>query len=465
MLKTIIRREIQHNLYSLRFQIALGVTIVIFIIGTLSFVKTHTSNLDKYMEYQRQYIEEIQSQAQSNGGILATRRKTYMLHPRENSFISDCKEKYLPNGIVFNAYNVYSFENRHGSANPILPQFQELNWSFIVTLVISFIVLLFTFDTISGEKESKTLTITLANSFSRGTLLLGKYISTIVTSMFITFLGMILSVLIIIFSNQIVISTAFALELIGFIILLFFLISSIAAFGLLSSVLVRKSNVSLLIALTIWLFFSVVIPNSSIFIAKKIFSIEHEETIREKIKQVFEDLDRNAPPGSWASNSSQPFAPEHKLRADLQMMRMNAEKDIRDKHYRDMFRQFERTRMLTVVSPVNLFDYMAEAVVGGGYVRFRKVWDDFHIYQSQFLAFFKEFDSQDTDSPHWYNPNEDVSTTRKPVAFENVPLFEEKPMSLPDRLSSVLKYLVVSIIYTAVIFFLTFVLFVRYDVR
>lgn len=465
MLKTIIQREIQHNLYSLRFQIALTLTTVIFIIGTLSFLKTHTSNLEKYMEYQRQYIEEIQSQAQDNAGRLATRQKTVMLRPRDNSFISDSREKYLPNGFLFNAYNVYSFLNRRGSANPTLPQFQEMNWSFIVTLVISFVVLLFTFDAISGEKESKTLTVTLANSFSRGILLLGKYISAIVTAMSITFFGIILSIIIILFSNQILLSSAFVLELSGFITLLFFLVASIAAFGLLSSVLVRKSNVSLLVALTIWIFFAVVIPNSSIFIAKRIFSIKHEEAIQEEVDRTFEDLDRNAPEGSWAQNYSQPFAPEHKLRADLQMKRMIAEKRIRDAHYRDMFRQFQRTRMLTVVSPINLFEYMAEAVVGGGYVRFRKAWDDMSIYQSQFLDFFKDIDAQDPDSPHWYNPNEDVSTTRKPVAFENVPLFEEKPMPFSDRLSSIMIYMIISIIYTAVIFFLTFVLFVRYDVR
>ncbi len=465
MFKTIFKREMQHNLYSLRFQISLVVTIVIFIIGTLSFLKSYESHVKNYSDYQSKNIEELQNQAKRSASQLAVTKNTYMLSPRGNAFISDCKEKYLPNAVVYSAWNVYSFLNKGGSTNPFLRMFQELNWSFIVTIIISFAVLLFTFDTISGEKEFKTLSLTLSNSFSRGILLLGKYISAITTAMIIIILGMILSVLIVLFSNQVNLLGAFIYEMIGFLIIAFFLVACVAAFGLFSSVIVKNSNVSLLLALTFWLFFAVVIPNSSTFIAKNMFSIEHEEAIQEKISRAYEDLNKNAPKGSWAMNSSNPFLPQHELRANLQRKRLNAEKSIRDAYYRDMFQQFERTRLLTAISPVTLFEYMIEAVVGGGYVRFRKVWSDMHVYQGQFLSFFKNIDAQDKDSPHWYNPHEDVSTTRKPVAFEEIPLFEEKSVSLPERISSVIKYLIINVVYICVIFLLTFVLFVRYDVR
>jgi hypothetical protein len=147
------------------------------------------------------------------------------------------------------------------------------------------------------------------------------------------------------------------------------------------------------------------------------------------------------------------------------MKRLEAERAIRDDYYQAMFRQFERTRLATAVSPVSLFEYMTEAVVGGGYVRFHRVWNDMHIYQGQFLSFFKALDAADNDSPHWFNPNEAVSTTRKPVAFEKVPQFEEPWMSFADRIAPVLKYLIISVFYSCMVFLLTFVLFVRYDVR
>jgi len=144
---------------------------------------------------------------------------------------------------------------------------------------------------------------------------------------------------------------------------------------------------------------------------------------------------------------------------------MNAEMAIRNVYFQDMFRQLESTRLLTVISPVASFDYMNEAIVGGGYARFKKVWTDLHGYQARFLQFFKTIDAGDPDSPHWYNPYEDYSTTKKSVAFEQVPLFKEKPLSLAERFSFLKNYLVVMILYIASVFSLTFVLFLRYDVR
>jgi len=151
MLRTILKREILHNLYSLRFQVSLVLVLTIFIVGSVSFVKSHEAGLKKYQEVQAQFVEEMRAQAKADATDLAVRRKTYTLRPRDNAFIYDAKEKYLPNAVVFSAWNVFSFLNKSGSTNPFLNAFEELNWSFIVALILSFVALLFTFDAVSGE--------------------------------------------------------------------------------------------------------------------------------------------------------------------------------------------------------------------------------------------------------------------------------------------------------------------------
>jgi ABC-type transport system involved in multi-copper enzyme maturation permease subunit len=261
------------------------------------------------------------------------------------------------------------------------------------------------------------------------------------------------------------ISSANLVEIAGFVLVSFFFISFMSAIGMLSSVIARNSNISLLIALIFWLIFIVVVPNTSVFWTKNIFSIDKKETIDKKISDAKSDINRNAPKGSWNASWDNPFLPEHKLRADNQTNLMNSETNIRNAYYQDMFRQLEKTRFLTTVSPVSLYEYMNEALVGGGYLRFKKVWKDLHEFQSLFLQFFKNIDANDPDSPHWYNPYEDFSTTKKPVSFEQVPLFEEKIISFKERFSFLFNYLIIIIIYTGVIFFSSFVLFVRYDVR
>jgi ABC-type transport system involved in multi-copper enzyme maturation permease subunit len=465
MLRAVLKRELLHNLYSLRFLISLVVLLGVFIAGSLSFVKGHALNLEKYRETQAQFLEDMKKDAAENATALAVNRRTYTLRPRDHAFIDDAKEKYLPNAIAFSAWNVFSFQNRSASANPFLKKFDELNWSFIAAVIVTFVTLMFTFDAVSGEKETKTLALSLSNPVSRGTLLLGKYLSAVFSVMALVLAGSLVSLLIVLSLGRAGLTGGLAGEVAGFLAVVSLLSAAVAACGLFSSVVAPNSNVSLLLALSFWLAFVVVIPNSSTFIAKNLYSIESSEAVQKKVGAAFADLNKSAPPGSWMMNSNNPFLPQHKLRADLQMKRLEAEKAIRDVFFQAMFRQFERTRLLTAISPVSLFEDITEAVVAGGYLRFRKAWRDLHVYQGQFLEFFKAVDAADKDSPHWDNPNENVSTTRKPVSFERVPQFEERPMTFAERLLPVLKDLVIAVFFTCAVYFATFILFVRYDVR
>ncbi len=465
MWNTILKREVQHNLYSLRFMVSLVLVLGIFIAGSLSFIRNYEAALEKDRVARTEFLDRMKKDAAANATQLAVTRREYPLQPRDSSFISDAKERYLPNEITFSAWNVFSFGNRSGTVNPFLTKHNELNWAFIVGLMVSFIAMLFTVDAVSGEKESKTLALALSNSVSRGTLLVGKYISAVFSVLFVLVPGVLLSLLIVLVLGRVSFSVALAGETAGFLVAATFMSASFAAFGLLASVLARNANVSLLIALSFWLLFAVVIPNSSAFVAKTLYPIQSAEAVQARVEAGLEDLNRNAPPGSWSMQGSNPFMPLHELRASLQMKRLQAEKAIRDAYYRDMFRQFERTRLLVALSPLADFEYLTEAVVAGGYPRFRKVWDDLHVYQAQLLAFFQALDARDPESPHWYNPNEDVSTTRLPVAFETVPVFQERPMSFSERLSSSFKYLMVNAAFVAAAFSLSFFLFVRYDVR
>ncbi len=465
MLVTIIRREIQNHLFNLRFQIGILVVLSAFVIGTISSLRSQVNQTQRYTDFQTQFLKEMQEQAEQNVSRLAVEKRTYFMQPRQNSFIADCKEKYLPNAIEFSAWEVSSFMNKSGSANPFISKFREMNWTFIVTVIMGFLVLLFTFDSISGEKEAKTLSLTLSNPFSRGTLLFGKWIAAVLTTMIMLLLGILISLVIIIITAQAQITTGLILEIMGFIIFALFFFMSMSSFGLLTSVLTGNSNISLLISLSFWLFFAVIIPNSATFAAKRLFSIVPSEAIEKRISQEYEDLNKNAPEGSWSYRSGDPFYPRHKLRAALMMKRLQARRRILDPHYQEMFHQFEKTRLLTVISPVCLFEYLSESAVGGGYARFRKTWDDMHIYQAQFLQFFKDLDAADEHSPHWFNPTEYISTTQKPVEFSQVPVFREQSMKMAGRMSAALEYLLINVFYAVIIFVLSFFIFIKYDVR
>ncbi len=465
MLKIIFIKELQNYIYSIRFQVSFLIIMVVFITGSIGFVKTFDAAQKKYIDYSNNFTEGMKRLASVSATTLAIHRSAFDFAPRTNGIMSDCSEKVLPNKIIYSAFNVFGFEVAKGSSNPLLKVSQGLSWSFIVTMILSFMALLFAFDSVSGEKEQKTLALSFSNRVSRGTILFGKFLSNISVLLVTEITGIIISILLIIIVGNVPVDLHFLIETGGFVILSGLFISCFTAFGMLASVASKYSNVSLMISLSIWLLFVIIIPNTAVFWANRLFPIEHADVVEQRKVEGREELNRNAPPGSWSSRGHDPFFPRHELRANLQMSFLVNDKQHMDAYYADMMRQFEKTRYFTLVSPVALFDYSNEAFLGGGYLRFNKNWADLHIFQEQFLQFFKDFDRKDKGSPHWYNPYERYSTTHEPVAFETVPVYEEKLSSYGQRIDFMKYYLMIMVAYTGIVFFISFALFVRYDVR
>ena len=338
MWKTVLKREIQHNLYSLRFILAFVLVLGVFVTGSLSFVRSRAAALEKYREARTIAQKKMADDASVNATKLAVTRRTLDLRPRDNAFMAEAKEKYLPNALIFSAWNVFGVPNKNSGANPLLIRYDELTWAFVAAFLVSFIALLFTFDAVSGEKETKTLSLALSNPVSRGTLLFAKYVSAVLSVLAIVAAGALLSMLILAAVGAASLDAGLLGEALAFLASVGLLAAVMAAVGLLCSVLARNSNVSLLLALCAWLLFAVVIPNSSGFLARNLYPLEKAESVQARVDRVLDDLSKAAPPGSW-SWSSDPFMPDNELRASFMRKLLAAEKAIRDDYYRAMFRR------------------------------------------------------------------------------------------------------------------------------
>lgn len=465
MFHTLYIREIQNYLYGLRFQISFVIVLLVFSVGSISFVHTYDEVQSNYARVEQNQQNLITERAGQNVSRLATSQLNFVMSPRLNGVIADCKESLLPNNIRYSAYTVSGFNVLSGNMNPLIVQTDTLSWAFIISMFLSFLTLLFAFDAISGEKEEHTLALVFSNPVPRRVFLLSKLASIVTVVTLMAVVGMILSILILLVSGKAQLDATFLIEIVGFLVVCILLITVFAVFGLLASAVTTHSNVSLLISLCFWLFAAVIIPNTAVFWANKLFPIPTSDEVSRAHLQKHEDINNNAPAGSWSSSTNDPFFYRHELRANLQMKLMQCREQHYDDYYNRMFRQFEKTRLFTLLSPIAQYDYINEAFLGGGYLRFRTNWDNLHTFQNQYFQWFKDIDAKDDKSPHWYNPYEDYSTSRQPVSPDIVPRYSEQYASFTERLQFIGGYLIAMICTIALLFSICFFKFVKYDVR
>lgn len=463
-MKNLIIHELQQFLYGLRFFIALAITVLIFAASSVTYISEHKEAVKKYIELTNFQEQELREMA-SNTTNVVTRSRSYQLPPRDSGFISDCGELNMPNTLVYNAFYHIGFDSGNRQSNPFLMPSDRINWGFIMLVFFSFLAVVFSFDSISGEKEKRTLALCLSNPVKRSHILAAKFLSINIVLILLAIIGMLLALVVLMLAPSVKVTADVFLEIGLFILFVFFFTGTMVAVGMLTSVLFRNSNISLLLSISIWLLFMIAIPNFTQTIGMNLYPIEKSSVTWTKISEKRKEIEASFPDGKWTSNGGNPFLPQHEIRANMQMAFAKNEADFLTERRNEQFRQVEKTRLWTWISPLSLFEYGTEALLDGGYPRLRRNYNDLQNFKIQYLQWFKDIDAKDENSPHWYNPREDYSTTKKPVAYEEIPQFKERTPSMGERLAETLKYLAVMLVYMGVMFVITIFRFERYDVR
>ena len=462
-MKNIILHEIQQFLYGLRFPIALTIVMVMFAASSFTYIGEYKEVSKKYHELTANQEQQLREQA-NNATNVATRYRSYQLPPRGSSFISDCGEMNMPNTLIYNAYYHIGFDTDAGKSNPFIMPSSRINWGFVMLVLFSFLAIIFSFDAVSGEKEQRTLALCLSNPVRRSHILAGKFIA--INALLITFalVGMLLALVILSLSPAVGITSETFLEIGLFLLFVLFFTGSMTAIGIFASVMSRNSNISLLLSVSLWLMFMIAVPNFARSIGMSLYPVEKSNVMWTKINDKRTEIEASFPDGKWTS-SGNPFMPQHEIRANMMMAFAKNEADFQAERRSELFRQLEKTRQWTWISPLAVFEYGTEALLDGGYLRLSKNYADLQNFKIQYLQWFKELDAKDEQSPHWYNAREDYSTTKKPVAYEEIPQFSERFTSIGERLAETMKYLAIMLAYMGVMLVVTMGRFQRYDVR
>lgn len=259
-------------------------------------------------------------------------------------------------GYLF--YPEYDFSTLN--ATPLLAVFGMLDFEFLVKIVLSLFALLFTFDAVSGEKESGTLKLCLANGISRASIILSKLVGNsvllLVPFVVASLTGMAVTKVLL---PEIPFS---AEEWLRFLLLLaascLYLLAFLAL-GILFSSLFKRSFISLLALLLVWITLTAVVPRFSIIVTSLVQKVPSDSEIKREFYTRFSELDRELGQGIsrlWdkqhdESNARRPTKPVSERPAEL------AEYNQRLKEYREWFNE---SQLLVNAQTVALFTELSQ---------------------------------------------------------------------------------------------------------
>jgi ABC-type transport system involved in multi-copper enzyme maturation permease subunit len=463
-MRNLILHELQQFFYELRLPIALSIVLLMFAVSAVTYISEYDENVAKYRELTANQEQALRDRA-VNATVVAITSRDYQLPPRNNGFISDCGELNIPNTLEYTAFRLLHFGTSLSRENPLFMASERINWGFIMTVLFGFLAIIFSFDALSGEKEQRTLALCLSNPVKRSHILFAKFIAINALLTACALLGILLSLVILTLSPSVSITAETLSEIGLFLLFVIFFTGSMSAIGLFASVMSHNSNISLMLSVSLWLVFMIAIPNFAHTLGMAAWPVEKADVMQARILEKTNDIVQSYPSEATSANFADPFYPSHEIRADLMMDLNKGREDFWNEHYAARFSQVDNTRRWTWVSPLTVFGYGTEALLDGGYTRLRRNYDNLQNFKTQYLQWFIDFDARDDRSPHWLNPMDNISTTKKPVAYEEIPQYAERSATVARRLAETMKYLAVMLAYMGIMLLLAIIRFERYDVR
>ena len=489
MIWQIVRKEIHHNLTTLRFALMVILLPLLMLANALIYgygsdgYRAQASAYTQQMEEKRSHIDQ---HAAETLGELAVRGPGDMpKRPSPLKFCANGADEVIPRYVIMQAYGTASRSSRSKNLEAYawtgpwilsypLNSFDEgsatrrikIDWVFI-GMLMSFFAILFTFDAIAGERSSGTLSLMMSNTVSRGQVLLGKYLGAFLTLMVPLVIGILMNLLVIQLSGSLSFDSKNSLRLLGMVGLFGLLVSTFIFLGLFFSSRVSNAITSLVWLLFAWVFLAFVFPNLlGTFVGNlnPILSVD-EFLLRKKaqLEQIGDRFrpwgERNEPLSSKLNQAPSTENPSATQRwATYFTTDKGTETKIVDEHIDQQFRQVQLARDLTQISPIATFQYAMEGLANTGVVSYMNFVKQARRYRQTFIDFIKTEDQSDPESLHIYPVKEGLS--QRPVDPDAVPVFTEQ-----ISYRSVLSQVGLLVLFNLLFFILAQVSFLMSDVK
>jgi ABC-type transport system involved in multi-copper enzyme maturation permease subunit len=479
MTRTIVRKEVLENILSYRFPLFSLICLLLIPLGMSVNQASYAKRVRDYSEQVRLADEaaaalKIQDIMAGTVAIKGFRR------PAPLSVFTQGFESALPRYYEFTQDGFKPGESA-GDDESILSVQGQVDFVFLVQMVISLIALLFASDTISGEKEAGTLRAMLANRLPRDTLLAGK-IGGGYLALWIPFtLAFLIGAVVLMLSAFPLFGDATVRVLIIFLLTSVFILTYFTV-GIAVSTSSAKARTSLVAILIIWAAFQLIIPKLADMAARLIHpvrtetevSLEKSLLVRSLDMETAKELGRQfdlifdpAPKGAADDSAS----PERKrwdpIRDEIQLRareRKTRQLTAIDEAYRlEKRRQQDLAVNLSLVSPSAAFARLIADVCGTGELERAKYLEAVRAHQK---ALDNELFSKVKRTLMIHSGGRmSMGFSAMPVDASKLPKFSIVPATIAEAFKANVRSILSLLFWLIAPFAIAYVRFLKYDVR
>jgi len=475
MIAQIARKEIHHNLYSIRFPALLVISTILFIFNGILVITEPVQEIPKLepntasVTLSRQH-DRLQFCAR---GTSADRIQKMLVRLGGNITPAGLDDPtQLPTGDRLGRF--------------ALPHADHMDWTFIIKIVFSLFAIIFTFDAICWEREQGTLTLMCANPISRSSVLLGKYLGAVGTLLMPLMVGVIINLLVIVAAGGILGSVSLQAEhwlRIGLLTLASMMnISLFALLGLLVSAAAQRSSSSLLILLAFWVALVIVLPNLAGIVSEHTSETESEYQLSRRRRQIWEpggmgemgmgEVQKQIESGKIKTQEQADEAAE-----EISTKILGIINDIESTHRDALVVKRRIARRIAMVSPAAIYQYTAEIIADSGFERQQRFLSSVRDYYRVYENYVREKVGKIVPACKWsfamITTTEDGTnlTVSSPYPeqysgdMSDFPYFNEPRWSIMDSLRTSLSNLGILFLWNILLFVTTHYIFAKRSLR
>lgn len=474
MIRHIVCKEVLGNLLSLRFALALLLSIALFAASSTVFVAQYRQESQDYWRHTNENLGALSTQADQLYRLAFYEQK-FWKRPKVLALCASGSEKYLPPFLVANVFNI-DLRRLESQGNFLLPTFSDVDWVFIISTLFSFIAISFTYDAFSGEKQAGTLRLTLSHPVARSTVFLGKYVGALISLGIALLAGLLISLIIVVSSAGIALAPADWWGILAIVALSVLYLSLFSLTGLFVSSRTAHPATGIVTLLSLWVVLVLLIPSLGRILsdtyARSPSLTEFYRRVVEAKERVFSDMQagkygQNAfecDPNRNHPSNNPPAAARYWNAFSGAIAR------IHEDLHRRMLAQAYAGRRFASFSPAVIYQRASETMAGTGVERYASLYRQIRDYQDALRTFILDKDAEDPNSLHLlfafdYAVEHWEAISTRPVDFSTVPKFQERDYRRAEILKLAIWDVGALLLFNVALFAASFLSFRQYDVR